>query len=761
MLPIAPSSGDASVSQGNNGLFHLRKNQSLLSRPGLRRSISSLNDTSQSHASSAESPRKGSGESTPSQDAIAPLPLDARNETDDPREIILQSFLPTVAVYASADTEELIRLKGVYGGLCGLLKPFGERIQGKVVIRDSVGASRSWENFGIHFVEFGPKSRALVLDRQLGEKGDESEFFSSQPLSASIRPIHLDSQSQHNSTPIDEIVRRHLFIDGQTSQGKDSKLDLNARLGSDTRAPVPPYYAHYLRKLLANRPMVAHETLSHPVACIIAISSQSSSPIETLRELYGDTRQGEKRVPAWAGNEYLRYYILVHDEEQDDIAKSTALFEQMKKHFGLHCHLLRLKSSECGPDRHDGIELPLSSWPSAEDEFREVRQKDGDFGLDDLQPHIFESDAAAIRTFIREMATQSVVPFMEGRVTAWNDQVASRRRGISGRFMSLSKRWTGFGTSRGIKSSSANSVGSSGCNYDSAQGFYAPDSPEATMHRLADYAFMLRDWKLASSIYEILRTDFGDDKVWRYHAAASEMAAISLLFSAPITGLRSTIEAVDQMLDAASYSYITRCANPPAAVRCLVLAVELLRSRGGTAAEDAAKWAARLLELRILSPLAQVLVAERLAVCCASRLGIGRLLWGSRHRKAAFWSLLASELWLSSNNIVNAKARFQDASALYGIPIERDKLPSFSGMHDVWQRFGESVDNQNDPPLMDASIVNTNGIVDEESEQFGTDDCFRNTARPMALGSSGPPPSGIYSMAQQRKDLGYSNDGFS
>ena len=384
----------------------------------------------------------------------------------------------------------------------------------------------------------------------------------------------------------------------------------------------------------------------------------------------------------------------------------------------------------------------------------------GDFGLGDLQPYIFESDVAAIRTFIREMATQSVVPFMEGRVTAWNDQVASRRRGISGRFMSLSKRWTGFGTARGTKSSPANSTGSTGGNYDSAQGFYDPDSPEAMMHRLADYAFMLRDWKLSSSIYEILRTDFGDDKVWRYHAAASEMAAISLLFSAPITGPRSRIEAVDQMLDAASYSYITRCANPPAAVRCLVLAVELLRSRGGTAAEDAARWAARLLELRILSPLAQILIAERLALCCASQLGTGRLLWGSRHRKAAFWSLLASELWLSSNNAANAKARFQDASTLYGIPTERDKLPAFSGMHDVWKRFGESVASQNDPPLMDASIADTNGIVDEESEQLGIDDDFRNTAGPMALGGSGPTPSGIYSMDQQGKDFEYSNDGF-
>lgn len=40
------------------------------------------------------------------------------------------------------------------------------------------------------------------------------------------------------------------------------------------------------------------------------------------------------------------------------------------------------------------------------------------------------------------------------------------------------------------------------------------------MRKLADYAFMLRDWKLALSCYDLLRTDFANDKAWRYHAGA-------------------------------------------------------------------------------------------------------------------------------------------------------------------------------------------------------------------------------------------------
>ena len=40
------------------------------------------------------------------------------------------------------------------------------------------------------------------------------------------------------------------------------------------------------------------------------------------------------------------------------------------------------------------------------------------------------------------------------------------------------------------------------------------------MRKLADFAFMLRDWKLAHSTYDIVRKDFANDKAWKYAAGA-------------------------------------------------------------------------------------------------------------------------------------------------------------------------------------------------------------------------------------------------
>ncbi|KAK5239151.1 hypothetical protein LTR16_012219, partial [Cryomyces antarcticus] len=111
------------------------------------------------------------------------------------------------------------------------------------------------------------------------------------------------------------------------------------------------------------------------------------------------------------------------------------------------------------------------------------------------------------------------------------------------------------------------------------------------MRKLADYAFMLRDFKLAQSTYDLLRTDFSNDKAWKNYAGANEMAAISTLLASQSLSTKARLDTVDQMLETACYSYITRCAAPYSALRTLALGLELLKLRGASAADDAARWA--------------------------------------------------------------------------------------------------------------------------------------------------------------------------
>lgn len=353
-------------------------------RPGTASSPSPFaSSTTPSSTSSLSPSRKPSmnniannGATSPGRSrASSPIPLQMQRQYD-PRSLILRSLVPHIAIHASADTDELAQEKGCQDGFWGMLRPFGEQVHGRVTIRDSVGASRSWEDFGVRFVKLGDG---------LGDPGSVerrgTEFAAQQENDLSVESqVSRTSRAAAlrtggNLGQIEELVDRHVSY--AESNSNNHELD-SAGLNENNTISTPttsPFYTLYLRRLLSGLPLSPHETFSHPVACIIAISSRNPSPIEALRQLYESTSRGDSRLPQWVNADYLRYYVLVHDEELDDIAKSTALFEQMKRHFGLHCHLLRLRSSQCVLSDDDSVPVPRCEWISAAEELAEMNRK--------------------------------------------------------------------------------------------------------------------------------------------------------------------------------------------------------------------------------------------------------------------------------------------------------------------------------------------------------------------------------------------------
>lgn len=582
-------------------------------------------------------------------------------EINDPRALILHAYVPHIAVHTSADTDELTAEKGFRQGLWQLLRPYGESLQGKVTIRDSVGASKTCEDFAVQFVQLTGGAEEIIGSGRAsveaaGQQGVIDDVGQQQQQGNSMLAF-----SGGDVAAVEELVDRHLAYDEQHLSMKHDDQAGNVIMNS-------PFYKLYLQRLLSAIPMTPQETFSHPVACIIAISSRNRSPIEALRQLYEESTNGDKRLPPWVHAEYLRYYVLVHDEEKDDITKSMSLFENMKRHFGLHCHLLRLRSSQCIITDDDAIPFPMPNWISATEELATIKLAESNGGVEESLC-IYESDATALRTFIREMVTQSVVPSMERCISTWNDQVASRRRGIGGRMLNMTKKWTGFG---------AKTTATAGAsNYNAQLGFYRYDTPEALMRKLADYAFMLRDWRLAQTTYDFCRSDYDNDKAWIYHAAANEMAAISILMSPQQQSSKSRQDTISQMLDAASYSYITRCSVAYEPLRCLVLSMELLKLRAGSAADDAARLGARLLEQRLVGAVGDALVKERIAACYSSWKGTGSRHWGARMRKSAFWSILAAHGWMDLGRVSQAKAQLQQTRSAYANLVQPDGITHF------------------------------------------------------------------------------------
>ncbi|KAL8779537.1 MAG: hypothetical protein Q9194_001389 [Teloschistes cf. exilis] len=712
-LPIAKDEPDSLAPAGHAEITASELRNAQNTRPSSNRTPSSTQPNSAIGQAYSSSPnrheQKIQEQYQTSIRSSSPVPSPYRN--DGSRQTILESFAPHVAFFASEDIDDLAREKGFPAGFYTLLRPFCEQIPGKVVIRDSIGASKAWENFSIRLFQYRDQSSTVQATEDLNTSARTSQERSLHSESPSI-----SYERQH---PIDTLLDYSLRSSTDTvSNGVVTESENTLEKGRS--GPRASTYGLYLRKLLSEGLQVPHETFSHPVACVIAVSSRSSEPLEKIRQLYSASGHGNPRIPPWVGVDYLRYYVLVHDEDRDDITTSTALFDLMKRHFGLHCHLLRVRSEPYTEGDLDTVQLPNCQWLPADEELRETRMSDNGSTLRG-ETRIFESEAVAIRGMVREMLTQSVVPFMESRIVTWNDQVASKRRGIGGRFMSLSKRWTGFGSSKASTGPTASQVPSSS-NFDADRGFYPPEAPEAIMRQLADYAFMLRDFKLAYTTYEALRIDFSNDKAWTYHASASEMAVVSFLLIQQTLTNKLRIEGVDQKLDSALYSYLTRCSMPSGATRALVLTVELLAGRGPSAAEDAAKWAIRLLELETLGPMPQALITERLADVHQLHAGLGMLKTGSRRRQAAFWTMLASVLWTKLDRPAIAGARLREARAMMGASghEEAKELP-FPTMQHLCSVLGSAEPRVDNDPMSDAipDLIDLNDdFVDESSKRL-------------------------------------------
>jgi hypothetical protein len=187
-------------------------------------------------------------------------------------------------------------------------------------------------------------------------------------------------------------------------------------------------------------------------------------------------------------------------------------------------------------------------------------------------------DVDGVKAMVREFVVQSMIPFMERNVQHWNEQVASARRGLTGRLFGASRRL--FGTStRSPTPQSVQTISVQGPNVPLGANtltIYPYAAPEAQMRKLADYAFMLRDYKFAHTIYDTVRRDYATEKTYKYHAGAQEMIGICLLMmNQPLTNKTD----VDRNFELAVQQYIGRCRSPFHATRTTIVYYELLKAR--------------------------------------------------------------------------------------------------------------------------------------------------------------------------------------
>jgi len=216
------------------------------------------------------------------------------NVSDEARAhqlLISQGFGPTIAVVASRECDDMLKGKGC-SGLLEILKPFGDQVQGRVNIRDSQAMSVPVDDFSVNFVDFLHYTKTTANGQTTPSEG---RYAPKQTTRTYVPGGDLDA--------IEQLLEKKIESIPQTKEVND---DL----------PHDNEYTFFLRRMLSAMPVSAHETFSHPVACILAVSSRHPEPIDAFLGLYNTTNNAT--IPRFIDAGFLRYYVLVHDEDNDD-----------------------------------------------------------------------------------------------------------------------------------------------------------------------------------------------------------------------------------------------------------------------------------------------------------------------------------------------------------------------------------------------------------------------------------------------------------
>ncbi|KAJ2389856.1 hypothetical protein GGI05_003373, partial [Coemansia sp. RSA 2603] len=345
-----------------------------------------------------------------------------------------------------------------------------------------------------------------------------------------------------------------------------SGIDKKAAASDDVSA-WSPWYTLFRQQWVNRMQPSEHESFMHPVACLLMVSASDPDPVGSLRNLSKHPTVRRAQTQSFTGTNLMFYYMVLHDERHTAHAHNVDhRFDQVRKTFGQNCSLLRINSNTdlLEPDATERSKIS-AIWSNHLSSMQPIATHGGAA----LEKEVYGSlltmrDVSALRDAVKQMMVRSVIPHMQYVVRLLSDQTASQRRGITGRLFSAGRRYFG--------NASKASVTSTGADGDM---YFRYDSPEAMMRLLADYSFMLKDFRFAQSVYQVARRDFLAEKAWKCYAGAQEMVGLCKL----MWEIQATKAEFDSNFEDAIVTYMakTHAPRPFLAIRSVVLYYELLK----------------------------------------------------------------------------------------------------------------------------------------------------------------------------------------
>ncbi|KAF9270075.1 hypothetical protein L218DRAFT_848836 [Marasmius fiardii PR-910] len=284
-----------------------------------------------------------------------------------------------------------------------------------------------------------------------------------------------------------------------------------------------PWWEELKRCAEGDNTPVRNEAWNHPAAIILAVSTNAPNPLQAITTLHSRPID----LPSWIDPSHLKFTLIVHPKDSAlSDEEAGALFNAVKRQHGLHTYMLPLDLPNPPPapvpvpavlprlppqntDSPD-FQPPPTPHTSHVPQLPVANSKPIS-SLNTLRMN--EKDIQQTARFTREFLVMSLVPWMERCVVEWNESFSSTRR-LPSRLFSSTRRLFGSPapSPAPAQHQSASSISSLPIRSNTFNGTIsnlanAQGAPPPQQRRLAEFATILGDFKLAVSVWESLRKE--------------------------------------------------------------------------------------------------------------------------------------------------------------------------------------------------------------------------------------------------------------
>ncbi|AET39379.1 Trs85p Ecym_4316 [Eremothecium cymbalariae DBVPG len=484
------------------------------------------------------------------------------------RKVICNALSPCISVQSTDALNQHLEEVFKIGSLYKLLRYFGDYIQDRDQLDDKISAKLQPNN---------RRQRQNSLFQR-----NSSRYIRFQTPLTDIISVGDNHQVEFND--LEESLSEFLK-DIEEHTVNDSPCEL-----------LKHSIFHKFITMLSSTTLSPYHSFNHPILALLALDITQGEEYELARELlmeFKNLPNTLSKFPAFINtNDVLPVFILCFDQSSPQQWETVqSLMKVIKKQLFVESVPLPIFTNF--RDRSIVLHPPITNSLQEQlyDSSHPVSLK--------LCPRLVK----LIYDTINSMVEDLMIPFMNRKISFWDETILQPRKSI-------------FHSNKLLKRFISKSSGSPTASMPtSPDGHFLASSNEFLLRKLADWCFMLSDYKTAYSIYEILIRDFENYPL--YMSSCQEFSALSLLMGAHSI---VTAKMIKNDIDPLIMKYLDYAVNNIISldqIRCMIYMTELFLSLSDT--WTSAPFAIKYLEVILqkenlkLGPVCRNLIWERIS----------------------------------------------------------------------------------------------------------------------------------------------------